>query len=107
LPGDAYKPAQLVVADPNVNDVLAMFQHPHGKPMRVAAGQLTKIVGQDLLYAQLDTLAGSSGAGIRDASGAVLGVHTFGECTSSGGFNGGTRNAAIAKVSKFYRDLLK
>ena len=38
-----------------------------------------------------DTTGGNSGSPIIDATGNAVGVHTFGACNTSGGFNGGTR----------------
>jgi V8-like Glu-specific endopeptidase len=52
-----------------------------------------------LRYGNLDTLGGNSGSGILDSAGRVVGVHTNGGCTSSGGTNSGVRIARIRAAS--------
>ncbi len=47
----------------------------------------------------IDTLGGNSGSGVLDSAGKVVGVHTNGGCTASGGFNFGMRISSIRAFS--------
>lgn len=67
--------------------LLTVIQHPDGNPKRVAAGTTVR-VGSDLMqlfYGDVDTLGGSSGSGIIDQNGKLIGVHTQGGCKQEGG----------------------
>lgn len=78
--------------------LLTVIQHPHGQPKKVAAG--SKIAASDTLisYSDIDTLKGSSGAGIIDQHGRLIGVHTSGGCSLVGGANSGVPLYAVDKV---------
>jgi V8-like Glu-specific endopeptidase len=106
LPAPKYSPAKVRTNDPSLHDPIAIIQHPNGDPKKIEAGDVTKLAGDEIYYNDLDTFGGSSGSGIRDSDGTVIGVHTHGGC-ESGDANGGTRNAAIAAVSKILPQLAK
>lgn len=90
--------------DPKDSAVLAIIQHPSGEPKQIEAGKLQGLSGNYLRYADIDTLPGSSGSGVLDADGYLVGVHTNGGCTSSGsGANSGVRLSQAAKVSAIIR----
>ena len=56
-----------------------------------------------MFYSNLDTFGGSSGSGVRDDIGDVIGVHTNGGCRTDGtGVNRGVTMPAIAAVSDFF-----
>jgi hypothetical protein len=81
--------------------LLTVFQHPAGNPKKVAAGTKITRSGNDISYADIDTLNASSGAGLIDQRGKLIGIHTSGGCYETGGANGGIPLASIKKVSRF------
>jgi hypothetical protein len=80
---------------------IAILQHPAALPMKVGAGAALRVQGSTLTYDTIDTLGGSSGAGILDAeTGKLVGVHTNGGCTKSGsGENSGVTIGALVAAS--------
>jgi hypothetical protein len=64
--------------------LLTVIQHPDGLPKKVAAGPLVKLKDEFLLYSNLDTLGGSSGAPVFAADGSQVAVHTNGGCDKIG-----------------------
>lgn len=100
----AYGVTKIRAQDPKNNAVLAIIQHPSGEPKQIEAGKLQGLSGNYLRYADIDTLPGSSGSGVLDAEGYVVGVHTNGGCTSgTSGANSGVRLSQAAKVSSIIR----
>lgn len=83
------------------NELIAIIQHPLGDPKRVDAGIVMEVGAPWFYYNDVDTLSGSSGSGIRDAFGVVIGVHTNGGCDQADfGFkNRGLTLQAIAPFS--------
>lgn len=99
-PGNTFGKNGVSTVDAVQNDMLCIMGHPAGVPKRVEAGPLSRISGSNLFYNDIDTLGGNSGSGIlRASTGLLVGVHTNGGCTSSGGENRGFRIAAIRAVS--------
>lgn len=81
--------------------LLAIIQHPRGQPKVVAEGALLGACHGKIFYGDLDTLVGSSGAGLLNASGHLLGVHTDGDCAGDGGgANWGWTAEAIVAASR-------
>ena len=79
--------------------VLAVIQHPHGQLKVVAEGRYLASCGAQIVYGDLDTLTGSSGAGVLTQAGALLGVHTDGDCREDGtGTNRGYSAARIVEA---------
>ena len=80
---------------------IALLQHPRAEPMKVGAGLVAGLVGSKISYDTIDTLDGSSGAGILDVStGKLVGIHTNGGCTKRGdGENFGVTIGALGAVS--------
>ena len=99
LPGALFAPATTLTRNLVDMERVAILQHPHGQPKKIDAGTVLDVVGPDVYYNDIDTNSGASGAGVRDASGAVVAVHTFGGCTRTSGANRGVPNSAIAAVS--------
>ena len=90
--------------DPKKDATLAIIQHPSGEPKQIEAGKHQGLSGNYLRYADIDTLPGSSGSGVLDADGLLVGVHTNGGCTSgTSGANSGVRLSQVAKVSSIIR----
>ncbi|KFA91385.1 trypsin-like serine peptidase [Archangium violaceum] len=81
---------------------LAIIQHPRGKPKAIAEGRYLDACARQVYYVDLDTLVGSSGAGIFTRQGYLLGIHTDGDCDEKGGgANRGWTAEAIAEASEY------
>ncbi len=92
--------ARISPSDAQVGSPIAILQHPAAAPMKVGAGSVAQITATTIAYDTIDTLGGSSGSGILDAvSGKLLGVHTNGGCTESGGENYGVAIGALIAAS--------
>ena len=102
LPGDLFTVANFDASPAAQTGAtqLTIIQHPQGRPKRIEAGADIREPRDVLIrYGDLDTLGGSSGAGIIDQQGRLIGVHTNGGCTAFSGFNFGFSLNAIAQVS--------
>jgi len=87
------------------SDLLAIIQHPRGRPKVIAEGELSAVCNGQVYYTNLDTLVGSSGAGVLNRQGYLLGVHTDGDCAADGtGANFGWTAARIVEVSRYLLD---
>ena len=93
----AVTPTPLAVG---ASDDLAIIQHPRGMPKVVAEGQLLDACSGLLYYVDLDTLVGSSGAGVLNRDGYLVGVHTDGDC-ADGGANWGWTALSIVEASPY------
>lgn len=81
---------------------LAIIQHPRGHPKAIAEGRYLDSCNQLVYYADLDTLVGSSGAGVLNRQGYLVGVHTDGDCEETGrGHNRGWTAQAIVEASEY------
>jgi S1-C subfamily serine protease len=84
------------------SDRLAIIQHPRGQPKVVAEGSFLDSCDGIVYYVDLDTLVGSSGAGVLNRDGGLIGVHTDGDCDSEGGgTNRGSTSASIVAASPY------
>jgi len=87
------------------SDLLAIIQHPRGGPKVIAEGNIAGICNGMIFYTNLDTLVGSSGAGVLNRQGYLLGVHTDGDCAADGsGSNYGWTAASIVQASSYLQD---
>lgn len=94
-PGLKYGWATLRTNQADVGELITIVQHPGGRAKEVEVGHVAGYQGSYYTYGDLDTEPGSSGSGIVDSKGNLVGIHTNGGCTSTGGTNSGTRlNAA-------------
>jgi Trypsin-like peptidase domain len=83
-------------------DLLVAIQHPRGRPKVIAEGRYLDSCQQQIYYAELDTLVGSSGAGVLTDQGALLGIHTDGDCAEDGsGSNRGWTSASVVEASVY------
>lgn len=83
-------------------DLLAIIQHPRGRPKVIAEGKLAGACHDHVYYTDLDTLDGSSGAGVLTRQGYLLAVHTDGDCATNGsGSNVGWSAASIVAASGY------
>jgi len=81
---------------------LAVIQHPRGRPKVIAEGSYLDSCNQLVYYTDLDTLVGSSGAGVLTRQGHLLGIHTDGDCDEKGrGTNRGWTAEAIVEASPY------
>jgi hypothetical protein len=83
---------------------LAIIQHPRGGPKVIAEGEFFAECHGAISYLDLDTLVGSSGAGVLNAQGLLYGVHSDGDCDASGGSNSGWSAASIVAASAYLQD---
>ena len=98
-PGNTFGIAPVATADAAVGAAISIIGHPAGQPKQVEGGTVASRSGDFLRYGNLDTLGGSSGSGILNSAGQIVGVHTLSGCTSTGGTNSGIRIARIRAVS--------
>jgi hypothetical protein len=105
LPGDQYRVANLDASLARLDGVkhVTVIQHPNRKPKKVAAGSMVGVDGPHIRYKNVDTHDSSSGAGVIDQDGFLVGVHTVGGCDAFGGTNGGVTLNAIARVSSLVK----
>jgi len=83
-------------------DLLAIIQHPRGRPKVIAEGAFLDACNGLIYYTDLDTLVGSSGAGVLNRQGHLVGVHTDGDCAADGsGANLGWTAAGIVEASPY------
>jgi len=87
---------------PEKHEKIAIIQHPQGKPKKVAAGSVMNVSDTQVYYGNIDTYGGSSGSGVRNMDGNLVGVHTNGGCTTNGGANRGVTTKAIGDVSSYF-----
>jgi hypothetical protein len=74
-----------------------VIQHPDGERKQIDRGSVLAPLDGLMRY-DIDTIGGSSGAGVRDADGRVRGVHILAGCNTAGG-NRATPIEAIINVS--------
>ncbi|WP_250435491.1 serine protease [Caballeronia sp. ATUFL_F2_KS9A] len=105
LPGSTFPIAKTVTSETALKaaDRLTVIQHPLGKPKRIDAGIGIERNPSEITYSDIDTLGGSSGAGVLDQNGQLVAVHIEGGCNANGGANVGVTMSAIAKSSPFFR----
>ena len=83
-------------------DELAIIQHARGAPKTIAEGTLLGSCDGFLYYADLDTLVGSSGAGVLTSHGHLVGLHIDGDCTEHGrGMNRGLLATEVVQASSY------
>ena len=84
---------------------ITIIQHPGGRPKMIESGTIFGFNPDQLLYGDLDTEGGSSGSGVLNHDGFIVGVHTHGGCFGSSGQNKGTRVEVMAQNSEFIDQL--
>lgn len=100
LPGEKFGKLKLAATDLLENNAtLCIIQHPDGEPKRVGVGLMLDNEDNQISY-KIDTAGASSGAPILSLTGEIVGIHTDGTCTpSGGGFNYGLSIGAVQSVS--------
>jgi hypothetical protein len=93
-------PPLLLTSQPD--ERVAIIQHPRGRPKVLAEGWYQDSCNSLVYYSDLDTLVGSSGAGVLNRRGHLLGIHTDGDCDVSGyGTNRGWTADAVVAASPY------
>jgi len=83
-------------------ELLAIIQHPRGGPKVIAEGKFLRTCDAMIAYGDLDTLVGSSGAGVLNRQGYLVAIHSDGDCASDGsGANRGWSAASIVEASAY------
>jgi hypothetical protein len=100
--------ARISASDARVGLPIALLQHPRAAPMKVGAGPVAGLSGTKISYDTIDTLDGSSGAGILEGStGKLVGIHTNGGCAKAGdGENFGVTIGALTAFSQTLLDFV-
>ncbi|MFL5349378.1 MAG: trypsin-like serine peptidase [Hyalangium sp.] len=99
---DELPAATPVLLTTQATERLAIIQHPRGHPKVIAEGNFLASCHQLVYYTDLDTLVGSSGAGVLNRQGYLLGIHTDGDCDEEGhGTNRGWTAEAIVEASPY------
>ena len=106
-PAATFGTSRISRTDAATGDMICIIGHPAGLPKRVEAGPTTSLSGTRISYNDIDTLGGNSGSGILRANDAlIVGVHTNGGCTATGGSNSGVRITSIIDASPTVRAVL-
>ena len=84
--------------EPKIDEMLTIIQHPRGRPKEIEAGYFVKNSGKWMSYSDLDTEPGSSGSGVINNNGELVGVHTNGGCDENGGVNYAMNIKSISKL---------
>lgn len=91
-----------VLLTTQLSERLAIIQHPRGRPKVIAEGNFLDSCHQLVYYTDLDTLVGSSGAGVLNRQGYLVGLHTDGDCDEKGrGANRGWTAEVIVEASPY------
>ena len=99
---DALPAVTPVLLSTQRSERLAIIQHPRGYPKVIAEGRFEDACDSLVYYADLDTLVGSSGAGVLNRQGHLLGIHTDGDCDETGrGTNRGWTAETIVGFSPY------
>jgi len=99
---DVLPTATPVLLTTQASERLAIIQHPRGHPKVIAEGNFLDSCHQLVYYTDLDTLVGSSGAGVLNRQGHLLGIHTDGDCDEKGhGANRGWTAETLVEASPY------
>jgi len=107
-PGATYGFTQLSNRALVAGEELTIIQHPDGRPKEIEAGPFKRSFDKWMQYSDLDTEGGSSGSGVLDSNGMIVGVHTNGGCDaySSDGANHGMNMNTIENFSTTIKTLI-
>ena len=98
-PGTDWGVTRMAPSTLTVGDELTVIQHPAGMTKKIDSGSFSGLSGSLLTYGNIDTVGGSSGSGVLDWQGRLVGVHVQGGCKSPSAVNSATSLEAIASVS--------
>jgi len=112
-PGLVWGVTRMAATNLTPDDELTIIQHPGGIPKVIDSGRYDGLETSGALagymrYAALDTAGGSSGSGVLDWQGRLVGVHTNAGCnTSASSANHGVPIIDIANISPNVSRLLR
>ena len=107
-PGATYGYAHISGNEVELGHLLTIIQHPSGNPKKVDVGHRSGSREADYMtYNDLDTEPGSSGSGVLDQNGQLVGVHTNGGCTATAGDNAAVLMTKIVAASPTIRSLMQ
>lgn len=106
-PGLDWGMTRLAPTDLTVGDELTIIQHPFGNTKRIDSGSFFGMEDNLITYDNIDTAGGSSGSGVLDWRGRLVGVHVQGVCSSGFKGNKATSLEAIASVSSIVADNMR
>jgi len=107
-PGATYGYTHVNSAEIELGHMLTIIQHPSGNPKAVDVGHRSGSRENDYMtYADLDTDLDSSGSGVLDQNGMLVGVHTNGGCTPTAGDNAAVLMTKIAAASPTIQKLMQ
>ena len=95
---------RLKYTPPARHDPIAIIQHPGGFEKKIATGQMFALRDWRLYYNDVSTEGGSSGAGVFDAAGRLVAIHTRGGCAAASGANKGMSLQRLKDVIAALRD---
>jgi V8-like Glu-specific endopeptidase len=98
-PGSSFPWTPLSSSGHGNGTAITLIQHPDGRPKEIEAGSISSQSTDYYNYGDVDTEGGSSGSGILNDAGELIGVHTNGGCTMTGGSNSGIRVARALQLS--------
>jgi V8-like Glu-specific endopeptidase len=105
-PGATFNVQPVSTLDADYDDMICVIGHPRAGNKQIEAGPATGFTATTVQYNDIDTYPGNSGSGMLHAArNAIIGVHTNGGCTATGGYNVGVKISAIIKASPTVRNL--
>lgn len=90
-PGREFGHASIAAVDPPVYSTVTLIQHPDGVPKKVHSGPVLDYAaeeGPNWFRHQVDTTYQSSGSGVLNAAGELVGVHTNAGCSTGSPIGG-------------------
>jgi V8-like Glu-specific endopeptidase len=107
-PGATYGFTHISGTEVELGHLLTIIQHPSGNPKAVDVGHRSGTRETDYMtYNDLDTEPGSSGSGVLDQTGQLVGVHTNGGCTPTAGDNAAVMMTKIVAASPTIQSLMQ
>lgn len=96
------QPMPINMTDLPIDSAVAIVHHPLGLPKKISIGLVDAYTHPDIYYSKADTEFASSGAGVLDKNGKLIGIHTTGGCETAGN-NVGVTISAISSSSNMLR----
>lgn len=104
--GASFPYARIRTSEPVDQEPIALIAHPNADPMMIDVGHADiGPLSDSINYDDVDTLGGSSGGGILDANGLLVGVHHTAGCGYPLTSNYGSRMSKIWANSSLLRDM--
>lgn len=104
-PGGHFGWREVAERAPRYGERITIIQHPGGDPKKIESGTVATTRTDTFQYNDLDTRGGSSGAGVLDHLGRIVGVHIQGGCENRiDPFNDAVRIDRILQESPAIRE---